>query len=249
MKNPLCVLVGLLTFAPLARAETAASDPRAVSIADQVIDALGGNKRWNALVGLRWSFDVMINDTLRSTRRHSWNKHSGWHRVDGKTRDQIPYRMVHNLDGSSGSARMGSNRLEGDTLKKVLARAKSLWTNDTYWMLMPYKLRDPGVVLKYEGEVVNGNIVYDKLVMSFENVGETPGDRYWVYVNRANHRIERWDHLLQGEKPPAKTYTWEGWEKHGGLWFPTAHRGEGGRVIYTRAIETVDSFPPDEFAP
>jgi len=43
--------------------------------------------------------------------------------------------------------------IEGDSLTKLMASAKRMWTNDTYWMLMPYKLRDPGVILKYDGEV------------------------------------------------------------------------------------------------
>jgi hypothetical protein len=142
---------------------------------------------------------------------------------------------------------MDGTPIEGDSLQKLLKRAKSLWINDTYWMLMPYKLRDPGVTLKYDGEYKDSTgTVYDKLALSFDNVGETPGDHYWVYVNRGNHRVERWDMVLQSDKPPPKTYTWEGWEEHDGLWFPTAHRGDNVNV-FTRDVETVSEFRPTEF--
>jgi hypothetical protein len=78
-------------------------------------------------------------------------------------------------------------------------------------------------------------------------VGETTGDHYWIYVNRATRLVDKWDYLLQGMQPPAATYTWEGWETHDGLKFPTAKRGADGHTIYTRHIETVSAFPPAEF--
>jgi hypothetical protein len=229
-----------------ARAETTASDPKAVAIADQVLQALGGRDRWDHLHGLRWSFDFALGDTVKSSRRHSWDKWTGWHRVEGVGRTGQPFLMIDQIDGHGGMAWMNGQSIEGDSLGKLMKRAKSLWTNDTYWMLMPYKLRDPGVTLTYDGEAREGGKTYDKLSLTFAGVGETPGDHYWVYVNRANHRIERWDMVLQGDKPPAETWTWEGWEQHDGLWFPTAHR-QGNRTIYTRNVETVAEFKPGEF--
>jgi len=230
-----------------ARGETADSDPRAVRIADQVMGALGGRQRWNALVGLTWTFESAVGDTLRPGRRHCWNKHTGWHRVEGTNRQGIPFLFVDQLDTGVGKAWMIGAPMEGDTVPKLMRRARSLWINDTYWMLMPYKLRDPGVRLKYAGDSTLSGATYDRLALSFENVGDTPGDRYWVYVNRANHRVERWDFVLQGESPPPETWTWEGYERHGGLWFPTVHRN-GDRTIFTRHVETVSGFPPETFA-
>ena len=64
-----------------ARGETAVSDPRAIEIADQVMTALGGRQGWDRLRCLRWTFEVAVNDTLRPGRRHTWDKHTGWHRV------------------------------------------------------------------------------------------------------------------------------------------------------------------------
>jgi len=82
--------------------------------------------------------------------------------------------------------------------------------------------------------------------MTFGNVGQTPGDHYWVHVNRANDRIESWDMVLQGDTPPPKGYTWDDWKKSGGLWFATHHRREGTDV-FTRDVEAVTTFRPNEF--
>jgi hypothetical protein len=251
---PLAALSTLLLVAapapsattPPAAHASGPSDARAVAIADQVMKALGGADRWNRLPGLRWSFDVSINDTVKSSRRHAWDKLNGWHRVEGVSRTGQKFLFIEQLGGTAGMAWMDGKPIAGDSLTKLLSRAKSLWTNDTYWMLMPYKLRDPGVTLRDAGEVREGPKTYDKIALSFDHVGETPGDRYWIYVNRANHRIEKWDFILEGDRPPVQTWTWEGWAQRDGLWFPTAHR-QGKTVVFTRNVETVSEFRPGEF--
>ena len=241
------VVSALLLALPLAlRAGTPPSDPKAVAIADQVMKSLGGQKRWDDLVGLRWTFGASVGDTVRSSRRHAWNKRTGWHRVEGKTRAGQTFCFIHQIDTGKGMAWMDGVAIEGDSLQKLLKRAKSLWINDTYWMLMPYKLKDPGVTLKYDGEVKEGDKTYDKLGLSFDKVGETPGDHYWVYVDRKEHRVEKWEMVLQSDQPPPKMYTWEGWEQHDGLWFPTAHRQDKTNV-FTNAVATVKEFGPTEF--
>ncbi|TMQ68781.1 MAG: hypothetical protein E6K80_13850 [Candidatus Eisenbacteria bacterium] len=175
-----------------ARSETKDSDPKAVEIADQVIGALGGKEKWNAMPCLGWTFEAAVKDTMRpGGRHHVWQKSTGWHRVEGKNRQGQPFVIIQRLGTPEGKAWVNGVAIEGDSLQKLLKRAQSMWTNDTYWMLMPYKLRDPGVRLHYEAEVKDDGITYDKISLSFENVGETPGDHYWIYVDRANHRVER----------------------------------------------------------
>jgi len=235
------------TFVTSAHAEIASSDPLAVAAADRVMRALGGRKAWSELRGLRWSFGSTVGDTARGTpRRHAWDKHSGMHRVEGKNRQGQDFCVIQNLDEGTGHAWVNGTPIEGDSLAKMLTLGKAMWTNDSYWFLMPYKLRDPGVKLEYEGRVDEGDTSYEKIALSFDNVGLTPGDRYWVYINRANQRIEKWEYILQGREPPAQVYTWEGWEEHDGLWFPTSHR-DGDRNIRTADVETVSEFRRGEF--
>ena len=237
----------LLLLPAVAGAETPASDPRAVKIADQVMQALGGKEAWDKIPGLRWTFEVTMNDTVRSSRRQAWDRRNDWYRVEGKNRAGQQFCFMRDLKSDHGHAWMDGQAIEGDSLQKLLKRAKSLWTNDTYWLLMPYKMRDPGVTLGYAGDTTVAGLTYDRVALSFENVGETPGDHYWVWVNRKNHRVERWDMVLQGDQPPPKTYTWEGWEQHGGLWFATAHR-QSPAVVYTRNVEVVSKFGDQEFS-
>ena len=53
-----------------------------------------------------------------------------------------------NVNTKEGSAWLKGKALEGEEQKKPLERAYGAWVNDTYWLLMPYKLRDPGVILR-----------------------------------------------------------------------------------------------------
>jgi hypothetical protein len=236
-----------LALAAPARAASPPSDPHAIAIANQVMQALGGADRWNKLHGLRWSFEASVHDTIKSSRHHAWDKMNGWHRVEGVSRTGQKFVFIERLDGSKGMAWMDGQPIAGDSLTKLVTRAKSMWTNDTYWMLMPYKLRDPGVTLRDAGEAHEGAKTYDKIALSFDHVGETPGDHYWIYVNRANHRIEKWDMILEGDQPPAQSWTWDDWVQKDGLWFPTAHR-QGAVTVYTRGVETVSAFRPGEFS-
>ncbi|TMQ74210.1 MAG: hypothetical protein E6K81_00785 [Candidatus Eisenbacteria bacterium] len=95
-----CIL--LLAIARPAGAETAASDPKAVEIADQVMKALGGKPKWDSLHYLRWSFELAVGDTVRPGRRHAWDKFTGWQRVDGTNRAGQPFTYIENLNDSTG---------------------------------------------------------------------------------------------------------------------------------------------------
>jgi hypothetical protein len=237
-----------VTTAPPAAANEAphANDPRAIKIAEDVMTALGGKQNWDALTGLRWTFGAMVNDTVRSSRRHAWDKHTGWHKVEGKTAKGDAFVIVHKIGTTEGRAWMNGKPIEGDSLQKLIKLGERMWVNDTYWMLMPYKMLDPGVMLAYDSEKKVGDMSCDVISMTFDHVGQTPGDHYWVDVDQATHRVVRWEMVLQGDQPPPVAYTWEGWVQQGGLWFPTAHKKDKVNV-FTNDVVAVSSFPPNEF--
>jgi hypothetical protein len=107
------------------------------------------------------------------------------------------------------------------------------WVNDTYWIVMPFKLRDPGVHLKHaRTERLDSGAEYDVLELSFDKgVGLTSGDRYWLYVNRGTRLLDRWEMLLQDQKPPPSAASWEGWTQVGPVRLSTLHRFEGKPVM------------------
>jgi len=56
-----------------------------------------------------------------------------------------------NLNTKEGQATVAGSPVAGEELKKALEAGYAWWVNDTYWLLMPYKMRDPGVVLTLAG--------------------------------------------------------------------------------------------------
>lgn len=237
----------LLVTALPARTETVASDPEAVEIADEVMKALGGRKRWEKTGGLRWTYEVAVNDTLRLVRRHAWDRASGWYRVEGA--DPLtgrPWLLVKRLGTDEGRAWMNDVPVEGDSVQSLLRRAQSLWSNDGYWLLMPYRLRDDGVTLRHEGRVGERGRVFDKVTVTFDGLGERPLDRFSILVDRRTHRVDRWTRTLPGDPPPPVEWTVGGWERHGGFWFATTHRN-GNRTVYTRSIQVTGPIPVSAF--
>ena len=59
--------------------------------------------------------------------------------------------------------------------QKVLDQVMPIWINNSYWLVMPFKLKDSGVTLTYKGEgkTMDGAPA-DILQMTFKNVGVTP---------------------------------------------------------------------------
>lgn len=249
-----CAPLALLTAFALglladthAWAAAADTDPKALVIAQQVLKSLGGREKWASLTGLRFTFGAAVRDSIRAPRHHAWNLRTGQHRVEGVTRDGVKFLFIHTLgDTAGGIAFMNDTRIEGDSLRKLTERAQSLWTNDSNWIVLPYRMLEPGAHLRYEAEVAEAQATYDRLALDFDHAGLPPGDRYWLYVNQKNHRVERWEYVLKGNTPPPVPWTYEGYEEHDGLWFSTTHR-QGLATIMTNAVQTVSSFPATEF--
>jgi hypothetical protein len=208
-------LIGLLA-APVSAAPPHA-DPatRAHGIADEVMLALGGKDAWNGTHFLRFDFAVEAGGQKRPPRSHTWDKWTGRYRLEGRTPEGDPYVVLMNVNTKQGQAWKKGIALAGDDLQKMLEKAYGAWINDTYWLLMPFKMRDPGVNLEWTGETKPDAGDEDKIVLTFGQVGLTPKDRYTVYVNRATHLVDRWDYVLQdGDKG---SFLWKDWRHVGRL--------------------------------
>jgi hypothetical protein len=231
-----------------ATAGAPASDPKAAAVADQVMEALGGEKAWNNTHFLRFDFAVDVDGKTVSSRSHWWDKWTGRYRVEGKTKEGDPYVVLMNLNTKDGSAWLKGKPLAGDEKKKYLEKGYAVWVNDSYWLLMPYKMKDAGVHLRLDGEVKEKNQAWDKLLLTFENVGLTPKDRYWAFVNRSTHMVDRWEFILQGEKGPAARFDWTGWKKMGAVMLaPERMNAKDKERIYFPVLDVPAAIPDAVF--
>jgi hypothetical protein len=210
----LAVLTGAL-FVGAGVTARAESDPKAVAVADQALEAMGGKDAWNNTHFLRFDFAVEVGGKTVASRAHTWDKWTGRYRFEAKTKTGDPYVVLMNINTKAGDAYLNGKKLEGAEAKKYVDEAYGTWVNDTYWLIMPYKMKDPGVTLKLAGEAKEGNATYDKVSLTFDSVGLTPKDHYTAYINRGTHMMDKWEFVLQGEKPPAVPFVWKNWQRYG----------------------------------
>lgn len=185
------------------------SDPKAVSIADEVMEAMGGRLAWDNSRYITWNFF--------GSRKHIWDKKTGNVRIES-FRDSTTYLM--NIETLEGQVKHKEKQLSGsDSLQTYLERGRSIWINDSYWLIMPFKLKDTGVTLKYigEDETEDGKKA-DVLSLTFKEVGDTPQNKYHVFVDKQTRLVSQWSFFRNAEQDTANfTTPWADYEKCGGI--------------------------------
>ncbi len=122
--------------------DAAGSDARAIKIADEVMAAMGGRKAWDNTHLISWNFF--------GARHLIWDKWTGNVRVDNLKNDQTVLLNVNNDKGRV--FKDGAEVTAPDSVAKYVKQAKAAWINDSYWLVMPFKLKDSGVTIKHIGE-------------------------------------------------------------------------------------------------
>ncbi len=122
------------------------------------------------------------------------------------------------MNSKQGQAFFNGKPAEGEAADALLKTAYGRFINDGYWLLAPWKIFDPGVRLAYEGEkpCPDGGTC-DVLRLSFESVGLTPKDRYWLWITRDGRKMVQWQYLLNGATDEPTTAQWKDWQKIGGM--------------------------------
>lgn len=238
----LAMLLPLSAFAesnpPAPGFDAAGSDAKAIEIADAVMERMGGRAAWDSTRYITWKFF--------GNRQHLWDKHSGDVRIEGVGReDEKPYLILMNLHSKEGRAwHDGVEINDAAALAGMLENGESAWINDSYWIAMPYKLKDTGVTLKYAGE---GTMVDERsaevLELTFEGVGRTPENKYRVYVAKDSGLVEQWDFYAQASDPePRFQVPWHNWQRHGSIML-SDDRGRGKHT----GLAVLDAVPEGIF--
>ena len=241
-------LLGSGLGVPGASAETPESDPKAVAAADRVMERLGGQEAWRATRYLRFDFAVEREGKTVMSRAHTWDRKSSRYRVEATDEAGRPVVVLMNLHSKKGQAWVGGEPASGDALEKLLESGYAWWVNDSYWLLMPYKLRDDGVVLTFAGIEAKQNGSWEKILMTFEDVGLTPKDKYWVFVNRNTGLVDRWEFVLKGADTPPVPFDWHGWKAHGSIWLADDRTSPAdGTRIFFPVLDVPASVPEAVF--
>ncbi len=194
------------------------ADEKADRVAHELVAALGGEAAWEKARQLRFDFVVEREGTRVAEFHHVWDRYTGDYRLLGSDKSGAPFAVYFNVNSRDGSAFVNGRAVEGEEKKKLLESAYGRFINDTYWLLAPWKVFDPGVHRDYEGEKTGPDgALCDVVRLSFDNVGLTPKDVYWFWVTRDGRRMVQWQYVLEGAQEEPTTALWKDWKTFGGI--------------------------------
>ena len=178
----LVAFIAIITIATTSCAQKNQDEKEVSKIVDQIESAMGGRKAYDAIQTLEWNF---------VGRKLYWNKWTGDVRVENPKDNQVVLVNINTMKGQAFEN--GILITDTDKSTALLQRAKEWWINDSYWLVMPWKLKDTGVNLSYvkEDKLEDGK---DAIIlqMTFDGVGVTPENKYWVYVEKDTKLIKQW---------------------------------------------------------
>jgi hypothetical protein len=192
----------------------AGSDATAIRLADSIVKYHGG-----------W-------ETYSNTRYFTWNFFGArtllWDKLDKRVRISMQNdSTVYLLDFADADNLKGMVKKDGvevtdpEELATSLKKAHGMWINDSYWLVHQFKLKDSGVTLKFGGEVrtdpqaVRPSYILD---MTFEQVGNTPQNKYRLYVDKVTWRINTWQFFRDAnDAEPAMETQWKGYLPYNGI--------------------------------
>ena len=222
------------------------------TLALRVYEASGGPAAWHSLSYLRFNFTVARGGERQRTVRHFWDRRTGDYRVEQRGPGAESYVVLFNVNTREGQGYWQGDTLEAKSNTEQLEDAYRRFINDTYWLLAPFKLFDPGVNRTYAPD--SSDEATEALHLSFGDVGLTPGDQYWLFIDKGTGRLVRWTYVLESDGPetPPRSFVWDDYEEHitpgGPIYFATRKRGVGAPfAIYNDAIKTPTLVPADMF--
>ena len=183
-------------------------DKKANAIVKEMAVAMGGEKNYNATRFIQWDF---VN------RKLFWDKWTGDVRVENPSANQVVLVNINTMKG-----KVYENGVQLTDEKKVsalLEKGKNWWINDAYWLVMPWKLQDPGVTLSYvKTDTLPNGKAADVLQLTFDGVGVTPENKYWLYVGQDDHLIQQWAYYQNfNDAEPKFLKPWNNYQKQGAI--------------------------------
>ncbi len=185
------------------------SDEEAISIADEVMEAMGGRLAWDTTRFIKWTFF--------GRRDHTWDKHNGLANISVLSEN---LSITVDLNDKTGKVvKDGMEMTNTDSIDHYLDRGYKMWVNDSYWLVMPFKLKDSGVTLKYAGkDTTTLGATSDVLELTFSDVGVTPDNKYLVYVDEDTRLVTQWDYFANYVDETARFQSpWPDYRKYGDI--------------------------------
>lgn len=229
MKAGVCALMSICAI-------TAAPEPKAIEIAREMMQAMGGEAAWKQAQYVRFDFVVTIRGQVSISRADLWDKQTGRYRLEDRSASGAPAVMLFNTRDGQGAAYVDGKKLEGAAAAAALHGAGRTSRTDVDWLALPWRWLDPGVHLVYLGEKSLNKETFDLVEVTVDQPG-AEAMRYNAYVSRRTHLME---HSTLG----AETSLWD-WQytTTGGIQLAIDHiDAEKGASISMGNVKVLDKI-------
>lgn len=154
-------------------------DEKALQIIDQCIEAHGGKNY----------LDMNVSFDFRQFKVHL-EQNGGFFLYERTTRDSLD-NEVHDILTNDFFTRE-INGKKADLPQKEKDKYKEGLNAIAYFVLLPYKLSEPAVNLKYLGPTTIENKEYDKIGVSFNTTGggKDHQDEFCYWINDSTHTLD-----------------------------------------------------------
>ena len=173
------------------------------------IAAANGLEDFEKLEEIRYTFNVRVNDSLRTSRAWQWD--------------------LTNQDVTLTTADT-SISYNHSTEAAAHPETDHRFINDQYWLLFPFHLVWDQMEYEHFPEAtapISGKKMQQLTVKYPADEGYTPGDVYEVFFDE-NYMIQEWVYKSGGSEENPFASTWEDYENFGGLKIAKKHQNQDG---------------------
>ena len=187
----------------------------------QKIAEANGIEKFEDVKELRYTFNVKVNDTLRTTRAWTWKPRNN---IVTLTTPDSTVTYNHKTEAAANE------------------RTDQRFINDQYWLLFPFHLVWDKMSWKYIESAtapISGETMQMITITYPDGAGYTPGDVYEIYFGD-DHLLKEWIYLSGGSRENPFATTWENYEEHKGIPIAKMHRSEDGSFeLFFTDVEVV----------
>jgi hypothetical protein len=187
------------------------SDPAAVELADSVMSAMGGRANWDKTRFLSWE---------SNNRKFFWDKNTGNVRIEEPS-ESVIYLMNSGTD--DGKIQKNGKEVSDDSLTIMLSHAKNIWAEESYLLIMPFKLKDSGVTLMYLGEdTLSNGTKCNVLELTIKKSGDAHETKSRVFVDLKDNLVKQWARYEDAEQDSAsEVVSFDNYKRYGDILLST----------------------------
>lgn len=217
---------------PVAEADM---DARSRELIAEVETAMGGREAFDRKRYLVWNFF--------GKRKTYWDRQENRIRIEQPEANSV---ILYDTKTRVTTAYLGDTLVTGNRALTKTKEAENIFINDSYWLLLPWKLRDPGANLRYLGtrEGMMGRQM-EVLELTYDvGTGLTPKNKYHVYIDPQTKMVAQWDFFPDAsDAEPRFQNPWLNYRDYGGILLS----GDRGQIGQLTEIDAPESLPDELF--